>query len=221
MTLDDLRLNGLNYVPNGLDTWGKDALANLSAWIAVGVKFIGGGWTGGGLDVARTALNRVSTALGSGMKAALGLVDRTLTLNNDGDGIMRTKQSDNEIHGILPSTADPGAIDRFIHELGHIFDWHIRPAGAVYGWSSSDPNWLSSSGWWRDAEHGLWRITYEGSQGAPTQYALSNPGEDFAETFTTRIDTMNGVRYSSFIRPSGASWRYRIDALQVALDKLP
>jgi hypothetical protein len=32
---------------------------------------------------------------------------------------------------------------------------------------------------------------------------------------------MNGVRYSSFIRPSGASWRYRIDALQVALDKLP
>ncbi len=218
ITLGDL---DLNYEPQGLNTWGKNDLANLSAWIASGVKFIGGGWTGGGLDAARTALNRARTAVGSGMRAALGLVNGTLTFNNNGNVDMQTDQGHNEIYGILPSTADPGEIDRFVHELGHIFDWQIRPAWAINGWSNVDPNWLSSSGWWRDAEHDLWRITQEGSQGAPTWYAQTNPGEDFAETFTWYVDEKNGVNYPAFLHPKASSWVNRQDALQVALDQLP
>ncbi len=194
----------------------------------MGVKFTGNGWSSNTMAGVRDALNRANTALGSKIFTALGLHDSgglTFSFGPQPDcSLVCTAQGTNTIEGNFEDSYrgyGQNYAEGIVHELGHVVDWHARPPGSQFGWSITDPNWLSSSGWWRDAEHGTWRITYEGYQGAPTQYAQhSGPGEDFADTFATWVDAVNGTRYSNFIGPLGGSWQYRLDALQVAVDKL-
>ncbi len=219
----------LGYAPKDLYTWGINDLANLSSWIAMGVKFTGNGWSSNTIAGIRDALNRANTALGSKIFTALGLHDSGGLTFSFGplptcQSYICTDQGANTIGGNFDDSYrnyGQNYAEGIIHELGHVVDWHARPQGSQFGWSITDPNWLSSSGWWRDAEHGLWRITYEGSLGAPTLNALNTPGEDFADTFTTYVYEKTGGDFSQFLHPKAISWVNRQNALQVALDQWP
>lgn len=176
--------------------------------------------------MVRDALNRVNQALGGKAGSALGLSNGHLWLNNDPSASrLETDASTNTISGPFkndPARGDFSAnVDRVVHEFGHLADWHAHPQDAKWGWSAVSNQWGASSGWRQHHELEFWYLTSQGRAGAPTSYAQSGVGEDFADTFTWYVDYQNGVSFSRFEHPVAESWAARQDALQVALDQLP
>ena len=168
-----------------------DRRTELRNWIDRGIRFTGATWTADHYEVVLTALDRVETALGGKTMAALGLGGgRTLTINRITTGTSRGGG------GVIDLRCDgrpfEEAVEATIHEMGHIVDWHARSdKKSTRWWSDSSPEWAAATGWRRNHEYGFYNITAEGSRGAVTEYALSNPGEDFADTFTWYVESRN------------------------------
>jgi RHS repeat-associated protein len=224
-TLSDL---SLGYEPKDLYTWGINDLANLSSWIAMGVKFTGNGWTGGNLHDVNKGLNMVGQALGSKVSAALGLTGgRSLFINSaDCRGCVvtgaggHTYGQSNLINLLLPSSSAIRTVETMVHELGHIVDWHAGN-NLDFSLSPSEP-WLAAGNYFPVTGGWVSTDSYLPNRVFPSQYAAgsSDPREDFADTFAWQVYTKNGASYrpTASYNPYGPSAE-RQNALTVALDK--
>jgi RHS repeat-associated protein len=213
---------GNAYADDGsLAGWSTAQLSSLLGWIGKGlITFAGNPWTGGNLGNVRDALSRVSNALGNKTLTTLGLNGGTLTFDNT-SGILHADQPHNRVYGEFKAEFDADQSDEIIHELGHLADWHARPASAPWRWSAVSTEWGIASGWRKHPEHGFWYITAKGREGAPTLYAQSkDPGEDFADTFATFVDQRNGRTFYRSILNTPQQYQNfatRLNALTVAL----
>ena len=101
----------------------------------------------------------------------------------------------------------------FVYEMGHSVDWNTGEEGEHFS-DGGMPGWEVQDGWEIRQPRGP-VIDYIGKEAADDQYALTNPREDFAETFTWKVFNSNGRRYGN--EPGSR----RQNALNVALDSLP
>lgn len=212
----------LGYEPYGLDAWGDDQLGSLLAWWTSGVRFTGNKWTAGNLGDAIDALSSVSAALGRKTMAALGLVrGGLLTFHKIASyrNWAHASQPDNQIDVELTSQGGTET-NGYIHEMGHLIDWHIRLANAQWGWSIVSEQWLAAGGWWRSDRLNRWISSANGKSGAVSAYASErDPGEDFAETFLWYVNNQQNpsTRFMGYIRDPDPA---RQDALNVALGRI-
>ncbi len=226
-----VRNNPLKYIdPTGHQ--GEEPEQGTKEWYEwyfanYGIVFTGADWSLHDYQIVFVALWRVETAFReagydpSVVKTALGIGgDRKLIFNKVTTGT-RTDQGTNTIEYTRDPNKNYGEeVEGFVHEMGHIIDWHARSEGARWGYSNVSGEWPAATGWRRlvYGQEGYWVMTdRELYEAAPTKNAWNGPGEDFADTFTWWVYSQSGGSFSRARRdePNPA----RQHALIVALDK--
>ncbi|MBN1138970.1 MAG: hypothetical protein JXM73_20465 [Anaerolineae bacterium] len=221
----DAYFQATGILGSGFDFLGQWSLADLRSllgWATQGVRFTsdaGLAWTDANMRDVLSALHRVESVLGAITQQALGLVGAArLTFNKVASGPSNYSAPTNTIHMRFDKPTQEQNVETAIHEMGHTVDWYARPGNSQWGWSASATEWQQATGWRHHYEHGYW---YTGDvqrmQGVPTNYARTNPGEDFADTVLWHVESGNfhRVRTSAdqvVVAP-------RIDALLTALSE--
>jgi hypothetical protein len=185
-------------------------------------------WTSANVSDIITALDRVQAVLGDATDAALGLGGGgtlgiiKIRAGRDDPGAIGGKYYGglNRIELFLTDTAEEGASETAVHEMGHAVDWH---AGSSGFWSASSGGWLAATGWRHNAEYGFW--TSSSTAGAPTLYASTGGAiEDFAETFTWYTENTApgaGGYNDAFKGIDRTTMAKRLNQLNVALGQFP
>ncbi|MBI5952480.1 MAG: hypothetical protein HY865_12555 [Chloroflexi bacterium] len=194
----------MGYRVPGLSDWDYYHLKEVNDWWDAGVRFSRNSissedkWTAANIYDAVDALNRTKRYLNAKTSSVMG----TLLFLIKSNGVQtggKTNQILNEILLFLPSSHSEEVTEAVIHEIGHILDWRARPKGSQWGWSVTSKSWLAASGWAVDAS-GNWCQDPLFAEFAPTDYAKTDVGEDFAETFLYLVE--NGkmdYRYSGAV----------------------
>ncbi len=192
-TVDDCNRAGASC---GGSTYNQGLAWGQSDWEARGVSFSGRGWTTERIAAAATALNGVRDAIGYHETVTLlGLDEEGLTLNmflNPQDfangsncpGNNPCFHADSNSIDFNPESDEP--IVTWTHEIAHSFDFH---AGGGSDYSTSI--WIQSIPGWSQDMSSVWSFSGDRLDVA-SDYGLSDPREDYAETFTWRVFTRNG-----------------------------
>ena len=152
-------------------------------------------WQADRISTVLQALNAVQTSLGNKTDAALGLDHGTLMFRVDrldpGTGAQVTVG----VNEIVVNSMHAGTLQvvDYLHEIGHIVDWHISNETGLW----SDKNFIPGQ-YTRDRLLGfLWGVgerKYRGERpGEFAPHSTANPVEDFADTFSWRVMTDAGI----------------------------
>jgi hypothetical protein len=183
----------LGYDP-GLSVWSTNELRRVNDWWDAGVRFtsnssyLGDRWTPSNLSDTVNALDRVRNYVGTKTNSALGIRNGQLEFIKIEAGRLDpgavgglTDAPSNKVYLFLIPTQTERTTEVVIHEIGHVLDWQARPANSPWGWSATSKSWGTASGW--SIVNGVWCQDPALAAFAPTVYAKTNQGEDFAETF--------------------------------------
>jgi hypothetical protein len=186
-------VTALGFTPAGLESWEISNLVDLSNWIDSGIVFQGT-WTGSDLETVRKSLTASQSFLGQRTIAALGLYDGNLYIRKGIDEEWLIKYHSKETAGVAPCYdtnsicfASTGALtpSLFLHELGHIVDWHILEEKGA--WSTDNFN----NGNWPRKIFGLWGDRYYTGRPLESVTGLLGPptdqGNEFADTFAWAV----------------------------------
>lgn len=181
---------GLGYSPAGLSGWTLAQLSDLLGWLARGIRFSfdpanpGYPWQARDIGIVLKGLNAAAGYLGDLTDKLLGIGEfGTLSFLNSGVDHTQYVAKQNTV-----LMRNNFVLQEVVHELGHDVDWHLRPSGSPWGWSATSEAWMSATGWSQPAGClTSWCISTTGRKGAVSSYALTDPGEDFAETFVWEV----------------------------------
>jgi hypothetical protein len=191
----------------------EDYTWSRNDWEEHGVTFSGDNWgyqnrIGG----AVSALNRVREVLGYSRMASLaglgGEGGLTLVSYSDNASFRRTSgcSGDSSCYDHTTNSIQyaPGTSSTtWVHEIGHAVDWHAGDGNNFFstGSPAGTGEWVENVGW---SFHGDddWSLNPSSVNGATTQYALENPREDFAETFTWYIYSQTGGAPQGYNEPN-------------------
>jgi RHS repeat-associated protein len=163
-----------------LSGFNKSQLSIILDWLNKGTVFEGEGWSANQVFNVADALNKSAKALKSDELL------RNITFRRKPPTKDKPAAEAYADQGIVDIFGDTDAVKSFIHEIGHVIDWRIRPAGSDKLFSYSDA-WTGKTGW---VFYGWWILS--DPEGAASVYVASSPAEDFAETFTAWVNYENG-----------------------------
>jgi hypothetical protein len=213
---------------------GESYPGTLRYWEARGVHFSGEGWNNERIQTQLTAMERSAGAINSykqtqhdwGLDMPGGLIfhgsyDSTDCPSNG--SVTRPGcylASTNTITLLWSFLSKPGYCDAYlemtataIHELGHAVDYHAGLSAygdysSKYDWAISIPGWVKVNGSW---EYG------RSPEGMVSNYARTNPQEDFAETWAWWVDTRNTFTLHEYNVWDGPPNQDRLDALALEI----
>lgn len=221
--------------PVDLDNWDTPHLQVLTWWTSRGIRFssnddadqrrgnVGSSWTNDNITAVLSALNRSEAFLGNKLLPAFGLKNGTLTFNKWAGvapgGFYRDET--NSIDVLLPDNfigpdARESAVETIVHELGHSLDHQLSKLsnrGADYYSLTFWGTWQHVCGW--SFQNELWSQSDKGQTGASSIYAMTDPREDFAETFSTAV-----LGHPRRFSPLGANPRFSPAEFQIRLGLL-
>ncbi len=222
--------------PDNLHNWDANDLSDLVVWLGRGIRFQvdpGKEWTSVNLNRVLMGLGLVNNYLENKTQSGLGLTRGTLTMRKSEQqhcGINAAGCA-GTAEGIVYLNLGSGSIedrDTTIHELGHFVDFNAGSAYPYHVWSWNAREWLDAGAWYNifGGYHILWncKVGFKGFTGAVSKYAMSNPQEDFAETFMWVVLKKNGQAPTHSDNPwntLGEPNQERLDALKMAIDGLP
>lgn len=204
----------LGYEPDQMHIWNLSRLRELLSWMGRGVSFTGDRWTANNLGMAVSALQLVADNIfNQSVQALMGTLGGPFAISK------HTVANDPEIHAdatinlwIPDQHADViKAMAYLAHEIGHRVDSNNNIASRYGDW------WAATGAKYREVwtDDGSGKLTLTSSTVVPTaplavsQYAETDVGEDFAETFAYFAI---GRSYPGFGDPSpgraSAFWSY-------------
>jgi hypothetical protein len=222
-------------IPNisGARPIGESYPGTLRYWEARGVHFSGDGWNNERIQTQLTALQRSAGAINNyeqtqqdwGLEMPGGLIFHGSYDNSDcpSSGVSRSEcyhASTNTITLLWNFLSKPGYSDSClemtattIHELGHVVDYH---AGlSTYDDYSSQYDWVTSVSGWATV-NSSWKYTLS-PEGMVSNYARTNPQEDFAETWAWWVDARNQSPLYEWKMWDGPPNQDRLNALAAAI----
>lgn len=168
----------LGFIPLDLWRWDYNRLRELLMWMNKGVTFgqeqNGTAWTSGGLSNVLDGLNATEKLMQDSGGTLMNFLGGNLVLIASAEAYPSDRGARAlGWHNLIYFNNGSPSLQLFLHELGHIVDWHL--GGNSSYWSNTG---LSG---WSTTPSG--KITADPNLSSLASYSTASPLEDFADTF--------------------------------------